>query len=221
MQSNKAPGHDGFPIEFYKKCIEKLAPLLLAMFSESFERCTLPLTLTQATIVLLHKMDKDPMLCGLPFRLLSLLNGDVKVLAKVIATCLERVLPLVISEEQNGFIKRRQLFFNTRTLFNIIYSRQHSHVPEIVISLDAEKAFDRVEWEYLFDALKRFGFNDEFISWICLLNSSPKASFHTNDTLSDYFPLGRGTRQGCPLSPLLFMIAIEPVYCFAVFPFIY
>lgn len=210
MQSNKAPGPDGFPIEFYKKFASKLTPLLLAMFNESLERGTLPPTLTQASIVLLPKKDKDPTQCG-SYRPLSLLNADVKVLAKALAMRMEKVLPLIISEEQNGFIKGRQLFFNIRTLFNIIYSKQTSNSPEIVISLDAEKAFDRVEWAYLFAALKKFGFNEKFVSWIRLLYTSPKASVHTNDISSDYFSLGRGTRQGCPLSPLLFAISIEPL----------
>lgn len=131
--------------------------------------------------------------------------------AKVIASRLEKVLPHIISEEQNGFIKGHQLFFNTRTLFNIIYSKHSAKLPELVISLDAEKAFDRVEWEYLFAVLKKFGFGDKFISWLHLLYSSPKASVHTNDVYSDYFAPGRGTRHGCPLSPLLFAIAIEPL----------
>uniref|UniRef100_A0A0S7EYH1 LIN1 n=2 Tax=Poeciliopsis prolifica TaxID=188132 RepID=A0A0S7EYH1_9TELE len=210
LQSHKAPGPDGFPVEFYKKFIGKLAPLLLAMFNESLECKTLPPTLTQATIVLLHKKDKDPTMCG-SYRPLSLLNVDVKVLAKLIASRLEKVLPFVISEEQNGFVKGRQLFFNTRTLLNVIYSKHSPDEPEIVISLDAEKAFDRVEWEYLFEVLKKFGLGDTFVSWIRLLYSSPKASVNTNDVYSDYFSLGRGTRQGCPLSPLLFIMAIEPL----------
>ncbi len=81
----------------------------------------------------------------------------------------------------------------------------------MVISLDAEKAFDRIEWVYLFRVLKEFGFGEGLISWISLLYVDPQASVSTNSVNSEYFTLSRGTRQGCPLSPLLFAIAIEPL----------
>ena len=68
-----------------------------------------------------------------------------------------------------------------------------------------------MEWPYLFYTLKRFGFGNIFISWIKLLYTSPFARVRTNNDYSDYFPLERGIRQGCPLSPLLFAIAIEPL----------
>lgn len=122
----------------------------------------------QATIALLLNKDKDPTSCG-SYRPLSVLSADVKVLTKVIASCLENVLPCILSEEQNGFIKGHQLFFNTRTLFNIIYFKHSAELLKIVITLDAGKAFYRVEREYLFAALRKFGFSVEFISWIRLL----------------------------------------------------
>lgn len=208
MQNNKAPGPDGFSVEFFKKIQNKLAPLLLSVYNESLKRGSLPQTLTQASITVLLKSNKDPTKCS-SYRPVSLLNVDAKILAKELARRLEKFLPKLISKEQTGFIKGRQLFFNVKTLFNIIYSKKSTIFPEVVISLDADKAFDQVEWPYLFATLKHFGFGNIFTSWIRLLYTDPHANVRTNNTSSEYFKLMRGTRQGCPLSPLLFSLVIE------------
>ena len=84
MQSGKAPGPDGYPTEFYKKFVDKLAPLLLRMFNDSLDRGALPQTLPEASITLLLKPGKEQTDCG-SYRPISLLNVDSKILAKVLA----------------------------------------------------------------------------------------------------------------------------------------
>lgn len=210
MHSGKSPGPDGYPVEFFKQFSDLLAPLLLDMFEHSCRQGILPPTLMRASISLIHKKDKDPQNCA-SYRPISLLSVDVKILAKVLARRLENVMPTVISEDQTGFIKGRHSFSNVRRLLDIIHTPSSPTEPEAVISLDAEKAFNRVEWTYLFFTLRKLGFSTSFISWIKLLYSSPYASVCTNSQRSKPFPLFRGTRQGCPLSPLLFALAIEPL----------
>lgn len=136
MQNDKAPGPDGFPADFLKKFSDQLAPLLLDMFNDSLEHGCLPLTLTQASISLIPKRNKDP----------EELNSDVKLLAKILASRLDPCLPSIISSDQTGFIKGRQLSSNIRCLLNVVLSKSDTQDAEMVVSLDAEKAFDCVEW---------------------------------------------------------------------------
>jgi len=212
MQSGKSPGPDGFPTEFYKKFESQLSPLILKVFEESLLSGSLPASMREAVISLLIKKDKNPLNCS-SYRPISLLNTDAKILAKILARRLEKAVPTIISPDQTGFIKDRYSFFNMRRLFNILYGPSppdHGN-NELILSLDAEKAFDRVEWDYLFKTLEAFQFGPTFISWIKILYTLPMAAVRTNNNISKYFELQRGTRQGCPLSPLLFAIAIEPL----------
>ena len=188
MKSGKSPGLDGYPIDFSKTFKEKFAPILFEVFKESLEAGSLPPTFPQASITLLLKKDKDSTQCE-SYRPISLLNTDIKILAKVLAFRLEHVLPSIISDDQTGFIKGRHSFSNIRRLANIMYLSDTSPHPEVVISLDAEKAFDRIEWPYLFAVLKKFGFDNTFTSWIKLIYRSPSASIRTNYSRSDFFPL--------------------------------
>ena len=109
MQNAKAPGPDGFTLEFLKKFGDKLLPISLSVFEQSFVEGHLPPTLCQASISVLLKNNKDPLNCG-SFRPISLLNVDYKLLAKALAHRLEIILPSIISPDQTGFIKKR-LFF--------------------------------------------------------------------------------------------------------------
>ena len=99
----------------------------------------MPPTLSEANISLLLKKDKDPLECS-NYRPISLLNVDQKILAKVLASRLQQALSALISTDQTGFMAGRNSSSNTRRLLNIIGS-PNPVLPEVVISLDAEKAF--------------------------------------------------------------------------------
>lgn len=141
MQGGKCPGPDGYTVEFYRKFQHKLVAVLLDMFNEAFKSLILPPTLNQASISLILKKDKDRLACS-SYRPISLLNVDFKILYKLLALHLETVLPTIISPNQTGFIRNRHSFFDLRSLSNTIYHQPATSVPEAVIALDAEKAFD-------------------------------------------------------------------------------
>lgn len=144
------------------------------MYNEALLLGHLPPTLNSAVITLLLKKDKDPTLCS-SFRSISLLNVDYKILAKVLALRLQHVFPGIITSDQTGFMFGRQSFHNTRRLLNIL-NMPSSTSPELVVTLNAEKAFDHVEWEFLFDVMNRFGLGESFISWVkcCTLPLLPR-----------------------------------------------
>ena len=188
MQSGKSPGPDGFPSDFYKAFTDILAKPMLNMFNHALKAGLLPQSLRQASISLILKKDKDPLECG-SFRPISLCPVDAKVLAKVLALRLESILPQLIHNDQTGFIKNRMAFYNIRRVLNTIHTAATPGSREILVLLDAEKAFDRVEWDFLFATLGRFCFGEGFIAWVKLLYTCPLASVRTNEISSPYFEL--------------------------------
>ena len=142
---------------------------------------------------------------------IALLNVDRKLLSKILASRLENLLPILVKEDQTGFIKGRNSVTNVRRLLNAILAFKQKSINGLVLSLDAEKAFDRIEWSFLFHTLGKFGLGENFIKWVKIIYTRPQAAVLTNGLRSEYFNTHRGVMQGCPLSPLLFALAIEPL----------
>ena len=122
------------------------------------------------------------------------------MICKVLARRLESVLLDIIDMDQNGFVKGIQGFHNVRRVLNILHERKYA--PDTaLLSVDAEKAFDRIEWPFLFAILDRFGIGTAFCNWVRLLYTQPTAEILTNNVISQPFNINRGVRQGALCHP--------------------
>lgn len=137
------------------------------MYSEALDKGSLRPTLSEALISLILKKDKDPLDCR-SYRPISLTGCDSKILSKILAVRLDKVMTSLIHPDQVGFVRTRSSADNIRHLIDIMWASQNEASSAAALSLDAEKAFDRVEWQYLFSALEAFGFSQKFISWVKL-----------------------------------------------------
>lgn len=210
MNRGKSPGPDGIPPEVYHTFWPLLGPLLVDMIQFSITTGSFHRDVNSALISLLLKKGKDPMECS-SYRPISLLNADIKIYAKVLARRLQKYITKLIHSDQTGFVKSRLASDNVRRLLHVIDQVQNTNLPAGVLSLDAMKAFDRLEWPFLWSLLERVGFGPSFIHMIKVLYKNPSAAVLTGRTCSPSFSVSRGSRQGCPLSPLLFALSLEPL----------
>ncbi len=150
-------------------------PLLKNRYTEAFTNGHLPSTLSKALISLILKNGKEPSEYK-SFRPISLISMDVKILSKVLVNHLDAVITSIIHLDQVGFIRNRNLADNIRRFINVMWAVSNDNEPIAAISLDAEKAFDCVKWEYLFSTLEAFGFGQIFTKWVKLLYDEARGS---------------------------------------------
>ena len=123
-----------------------------------------------------------------------------------------RLCPLLlslVSQDQSGFTKGRNIGDNIRLMFDIIDYANCKNVPGAVLSVDLQKAFDSLNWLFIFAMLRIYGFGDFLIRLIKMIYKEPKCCIINNNFLSSFFNVKRGVRQGDPLSPTIFILSIE------------
>ena len=115
----------------------------------------------------------------------------------------------LINNDQTGFIKGRFIGENIRLLESIISYVKEKNMPGLLLFLDFEKAFDTIEWPFIRKTLHYFGFGTSIIKWFNLFYCAPESCILNNGWTSDFFKIQRGVRQGCSLSPYLFVLSVE------------
>ena len=209
MKSRKCPGLDGLPKEFYDEFIHLFINELVSIFNLCVSSGVLPDSQRRGVITLLCKDSAKS--ADLKFwRPISLLNVDYKLLSKSLTNRLGKVLHDVINIDQTCGIKGRSIRDNVHLLRNIIDYVNTKNIHCALVSLDQSKAFDRVSHAYMFAVLQSFGFGPSFCRWIELLYSNISSQVLVNGFLSDAFHVTRSVRQGCGLSPLLYVLCMEP-----------
>ena len=203
MKKGKVPGCDGLPVKFYIAFLDHLITPLMNLFEEIQCRGRMSESMLRGVMCLIPKKGKDSKFIK-NLRPLRLLNMDYKILAKVLATRLKEVMPSFVGEYQTGFMARRHIQDNIRKTIDIIAHVYKSKQKALIVSIDFEKCFDRIEHLSIYKAFEYFNFGPKFIAWLRVFFTGLQICTQNAGCVSKFFVKGRGVNQGCPISPFCY-----------------
>ena len=199
------PGKDGIGVVFYLHYWDFLGPILTRATNLIFSTGTMPTEWKEGIIYMIPKanMQYDEVS---KWRPITLLNDIYKIVAKTIAIRLRSMLPSIIHDTQSGFVQDRSIFYNIFLFWEMVALAQQNKQQMAVLLLDFEKAYDKVEWDFLEAVLSRLGFPNAWINGVSALYRQASSSVLFAGGYGPMFPISRSVRQGCPLAPSLFIL---------------
>ena len=211
LKPSKAPGPDGIGNDIYRAFKHEWAPHFLCVIRE-FQSTQRVLPEFLSAIIAPFYKEKGERENLANWRPVTLLNTDYKLLALFIANRLTPLMQKLVGPGQTSSVPGRTTFDNIHSVRLLQYiSTLDERIDTAFLFIDSEKAFDRVEWEYMWSTLHEMNFPMAYIQMIKSLYTGATATVRVNGLRTGAFPLGRGVRQGCPLSPLLYVLTLEPI----------
>ena len=207
---NKSPGLNGLPYEVYLRMSHMFVPILTDVVNHWFAQGVIPGCVTKGVITLLKKGGQHVGEGLDDYRPITLLKAELKILARVLANRLQRVISDLIGPEQTFAVKGRSIQDNLHLIREVLEGIEDD-TEAALISLDQSKDFDRVDHRFLASVFETVGFKPEFRRWMSMMYHNPQAVVQVNGRRSEVFAIERSVRQGCPLSPLLYVLALEPI----------